>query len=120
MDNTLLIRDSTAMARSHDLARLFQQPDSPAQRRYEACRAYFLEGSTAEQLAQRFQLHVGTVRALVHDFARHPDIDAFFTTAPLGRKTAPKRQAIQERAAALRCQGATLADIRTTLQGEGV
>jgi transposase len=108
------------MARSQDLARLFQQPDSPAQRRYEVCRAYFLEGSTAEQLAQRFQLHVGTVRALVQDFARRPDIDAFFTTGQFGRKTAPKRQAIQERACALRGQGATLADIRATLQREGV
>jgi transposase len=108
------------MARSHDLARLFQQPDSPAQRRYEVCRAYFLEGSTADQLAQRFQLHVGTVRALVHDFARDPDINAFFAIERFGRKTAPKRQAIQERAGALRCQGATLADIRATLQREGV
>jgi transposase len=107
------------MARSHDLARLFQQPDAPAQRRYEVCRAYFLEGATADQLAQRFQLHVGTVRSLVHDFAHDPDIDAFFATEPLGRKTAPKRQAIQERAAALRCQGATLADIRATLHREG-
>jgi transposase len=107
------------MARSQDLARLFQQPDSPAQRRYELCRAYFLEGSTAEQLAQRFQLHVGTVRAVVHDFARDPDIDTFFATEQFGRKTAPKRQAIHERAAALRCQGATLADIHATLQREG-
>jgi transposase len=108
------------MARSQDLARLFQQPDSPAQRRYEVCRAYFLEGSTAERLAQRFRLHVGTVRALVHDFARHPDINAFFATGPLSRKTAPKRQAIQERASALRRQGATLADIRAALHREGV
>ena len=74
---------------------------------------------TAEQLAQRFQLHVGTVRASSDDFARHPDIDAFFTTGQLGRKTAPKRQAIQERACALRRQGPTLADIRATLQREG-
>jgi transposase len=108
------------MARSPDLARLFQRPDSPAQRRYEVCRAYFLEGSTADQLAQRFRLHVGTVRALVRDFAHDPDINAFFTAEPLGRKTAPKRQAIQERARALRCQGATLADIRAALQREGI
>jgi transposase len=109
------------MARSPDLARLFQQPDSTAHRRYELCRAYFLEGATADQLAQQFQLHVGTVRAVVHDFARDPNIDAFFAaTEPLGRKTAPKRQAIQGRAAALRSQGATLADIHATLQREGV
>jgi transposase len=108
------------MARSPDLARLFQQPGSTAQRRYELCRAYFFEGATADQLAQRFQLHVGTVRAIVHDFACDPDIDAFFATAPLGRKTAPKRQAIQGRADDLRSQGATLADIRATLQSEGL
>jgi transposase len=108
------------MARSHDLARLFQQPDSTVQRRYELCRASFLEGATADQLAQRFQLHVGTVRAVVHDFARDPDIDAFFAaTEQLGRKTAPKRQAIQERAGALRRQGVTLADICATLRREG-
>lgn len=107
------------MARSHDLARLFQQPDSTAQRRYELCRAYFLEGATADQLARRFQLHVGTVRAVVHRFARDPDIDAFFAAERPGRKAAPKRQAIQERAAALRSQGATLADIRAALQREG-
>jgi transposase len=118
-DDNLLIRDSTAMARSHDLARLFQQPDSPAQRHYEVCRAYFLEGSTAQQLAQRFQLHIGTVRALVHDFASHPDINAFFKAGQLGRKTAPKRQAIQETAGALRRQGATLTDIHARLQREG-
>ena len=35
------IWDSTAMARTEELARLFQQPNSPAQRRYEICRAYF-------------------------------------------------------------------------------
>jgi transposase len=107
------------MARSQELARLFQQPDSPAQRRYEVCRAYFLEDATADQLAQRFRLHVGTVRALVRDFAREPDIAAFFATEPPGRKTAPKRQAIQQRACALRDQGATLAEIRATLQREG-
>ena len=107
------------MARSQDLASLFQQPDSQAQRRYEVCRAYFFEGATAEQLAQRFQLHVGTVRALVRDFARDPDIDTCLTTTPRRRKTAPKRQAIQEQACALRRQGATLADIHATLQRQG-
>src|SRR4051812_40058133 len=36
-DHTLLIRDSSGMARSPELARLFQQPASPTQRRYEIC-----------------------------------------------------------------------------------
>ncbi|HEX2987433.1 MAG TPA: hypothetical protein VHS06_04600, partial [Chloroflexota bacterium] len=71
--------DSTAMARSQELACLFQQPNSPVQRRYEICRAYFYEGSTADQLAERFQLHVGTIRVIVRDFARDPNINSFFT-----------------------------------------
>jgi transposase len=107
------------MARSQELARLFQQPNSPAQRRYEICRAYFHEGSTADELAERFHLHVGTVRAIVRDFARDPDINSFFASARPGRKTSPKREAIQERACELRRQGATLADIRAALKLEG-
>jgi transposase len=107
------------MARSQELARLFQQPHSPAQRHYEICRAYFHEGSTADQLAERFQLHVGTVRAIVRDFAREPDVNAFFAATQPGRKTAPKRAAIHERACTLRHQGNTLADIHAVLLQEG-
>ena len=66
------------MARSQELARLFQQPHSPAQRRYEICRGYFHEGATADRLAEQFQLCVATVRAIVRDFVRDPDINADF------------------------------------------
>jgi transposase len=107
------------MARSPELARLFQRPDLPAQRRYEIGRAYFHESTPADEIAQRFDLHVGSVRAIVRDFARDPDLNAFFATAKPGRKSSPKRDAIQERACALRHQGATLADIRAALQREG-
>jgi transposase len=107
------------MARSPELARLFQQPNSPMQRRYEICRAYFHQGSTADQLAEQFHVHVGTVRALVRDFARDPDVNSFFATVRPGRKTAPKRTAIHERACALRRQGTTLADIHAILLQEG-
>ena len=107
------------MARSRELARLFQQPDSPVQRRYEICRAYFHDGATAEQLAERFGLHVGTVRVIVRDFARDPDINVFFTTDRPGPKHAPKRTAIQPRACELRRQGKTLAETRAALLQEG-
>jgi transposase len=107
------------MARSQALMRLFQQPDLPAQRHYEICRAYFHESTPADDIAKRFHLHVGSVRAIVHDFARNPDLNAFFAADKPGRKTSPKRDAIRDRACELRRQGATLADIHTTLQGEG-
>ena len=104
------------MARSPELARLFQRPDLPAQRHYETCRAYFHESTPADEIAQRFDLHVGSARAIVRDFARDPDLNAFFATARPGRKTSPKRDAIHQRACELRRQGATLADIRAALQ----
>ena len=107
------------MARSQELARLFQQPHCPAQRRYEICRAYFHDGSTADRLAERFHLHGDTVRTIVRDFARNPDINSFFAAAGPGRKTAPKRAAIHERACTLRRQGDTLDAIRATLLQEG-
>jgi transposase len=107
------------MARTQELARLFQQPHSPAQRHYEICRAYFHDGSTADQLAERFQLHVDTVRAVVRDFARDPDVNSFFATAGPGRKTSPKCAAIHERACVLRRQGNTLGVIRAALLQEG-
>jgi transposase len=107
------------MARSPGLARLFQQPNLPAQRHYEICRAYFHEAVTADEIAQRFQLHVGSVRAIVRDFACDPDVRAFFAVAAPGRKTSPKRDAIHQRACELRRQGATLADIHAALKREG-
>jgi transposase len=108
------------MARSQALMRLFQQPDLPAQRHYEICRAYFHESAPADEIAKRFHLHVGTVRAMVHDFARNPDFNVFFATARPGPKMSPKRDAISDRACELRRQGVTLTDIRATLQGEGL
>jgi transposase len=107
------------MARSQQLAHLFHQPDSPAQRHYEICRAYFSESASADDIAKWFHLHAGSVRAVVRDFARDPDINALFAVAKPGRKASPKRDAIHERACTLRRQGATLADIRADLQREG-
>lgn len=107
------------MARSQELARLFQQPASPTQRRYEICRAYFHERLAADELAQRFGLHVDTVRAIARDFAQNPDVNAFFSTAQPGRKTSPKRDAIRDRACELRRQGRTLTEIAAQLDQEG-
>src|SRR5512142_1383043 len=51
--DSLSIWDSTALARSPELARLFQLPDLPAQRHYEICRAYFHDETPAAEIAQR-------------------------------------------------------------------
>jgi hypothetical protein len=107
------------MARSQELSRLFQHPQSTAQRHYEICRAYFLEHLTAAEVAERFRLRVGSIRTLVRDFAHHPDLGQLFRAAPTADRPSPKRDAIRDRACALRRQGHTLAEVRTQLQAEG-
>jgi transposase len=107
------------MARSQELAHLFQQPNSPAHRHYEICRAYFYESAPADEIAKRFHLHSDSVRAIVRDFAREPDVNSLFTAARPGPKASPKRDSIHERACALRRQGATLAEIRANLKQDG-
>ena len=79
------------MARSSALAGLFGQPTLTAHLHYEICKAYFLDEVSAEQLAQRFDLHPDSVRAIVRDFAQDPDLQQFFTVKRPGRQTAPKR-----------------------------
>jgi transposase len=107
------------MARSEILAQVFEQPTCPVHRRFEVCRAYFLNRLTAPAIAHRFGLHVGTVQAIVRDFAANPDLDQFFRSTQPGRKTSPKREALSERALELRRQGRSVGQIRAQLGAEG-
>jgi hypothetical protein len=107
------------MARSQELAELFQQPTLVAHRRFEACRAYFLERQPAGEIAERFGLSVQSVQSIARDFAANPDMQWFFQIARAGRKTAPKREAVHSRVVELRRQQASLSDIQRTLLAEG-
>lgn len=107
------------MARSDTLTHLFQQPVNPVHRRFEVCRAYFLEALSAPAIGKKFDLHFGTVQAIVRDFAANADLNQFFITTRPGRKTSPKREAIAELAAELRRQGQTLSEIRVGLADQG-
>jgi WD40 repeat protein len=49
-------------------AESFARPAEPNQRRYEALRAYFVDGVSAEQVAQRFDYTRATVETLVRDY----------------------------------------------------
>ena len=70
------------MARSDELTSLFEHPTRATHRHFEICRDYFLEQKTAKQIADRFQLHAGTVQSIVRDFAKNPDVSRFFTPPP--------------------------------------
>jgi hypothetical protein len=103
------------MARSTKLTDLFLQPASVAHRHYEVCRAYFLEQATADVIAQRFDLHPDSVRAIVKDFAADPNLENFFLVKRSGPSAAPTRDAFREQVIDLRRQGLSIADICTRL-----
>jgi hypothetical protein len=103
------------MARSPELTNLFRLPTSAAHCHYEVCRAYFLEQATAEAIAQRFDLHPDSVRAIVRDFADDPNLDNFFVSKRPGPATAPTRDAFRQQVIDLRRAGLSIALIRTRL-----
>jgi transposase len=107
------------MARSQELSALFEHPQSTSQRHYEICRAYFLQRVTAEDIAGRFGVQVSTIRTLVSDFAKNPDLGRFFDPALGADRPSPKRQSICDSACELRRQGHTLAEIHSQLQADG-
>jgi transposase len=107
------------MARRDELAGYFAQPQSTQHRRYEVCRAYFLEHGTDREIAERFGLAVGTVRAMVRDFAADEQKRVFFTEPPKGRRPRPGAEKIRERIRQLRHKGLTIGEIVERLQQEG-
>ncbi len=88
----------------------FSEPRSASQRRYEALRAYFLEGASAEQVARRFGYSRASVERLVHDHRRGRLAPLFAEPRP-GPKRQPKKERARSLALALRRAGRSLDQI---------
>jgi hypothetical protein len=100
------------------LADCFLQPVNATHRRYEALRAYFVDGLPSAQAAARFGYTPGSFRVLVHEFRQDPE-RAFFLTPAKGPQTAPKKDRLRDRVVALRKQNLSIYDISRTLRDEG-
>jgi hypothetical protein len=100
--------------------RFFLGPETPAQRQYEALRAYFVEGLPSAQVAQRFGYTPGAFRVLCHQF-RHDDATraAFFPPRPPGPRAAPQRDRVRELVVALRKKNLSVYDIQRELASAG-
>jgi len=84
-------------------AEFFAEPGTADQRRYEALRAYLLEGATAAEAASRFGYTAASVRSMARDFrAGRRD---FFTGTKPGPKSAPAKDAARARIIELRRAG---------------
>jgi len=60
-----------------DIKQVFLEPANPTHRRYEALRAYFVEGVPSAEAAKRFGYTTGSFRVMCHDFRQDPH-RAFF------------------------------------------
>jgi len=79
----------------------FAQPAQSNQRRYEAVRAYLLEGAPLAQAAARFGYTPSALASLVRDF-RAGKLELFTEPRKPGRKSAPKKDAARGRIIQLR------------------
>ncbi len=104
-------------------AKRFLEPTNPAQKRYEALRAYYVDGLSSVEVAGRFGYSHGTVRNMCSEFANSDDPD-FFLPKPRKRKVARKEDDAsmrKERILELRkSDGLSIYDIIDVLKKEGV
>lgn len=91
----------------------FAEPGSPTHRRYEALRAYLLDGLSAADAAARFGYQVHALLSAVRDF-RAGKRDFFLVPKP-GRKSAPAKEAARQRVLELRRAGHSAAEIALAL-----
>ena len=96
----------------------FTGPTLPAQRRYEALRAYFVDGASAGQVAERFGYTKASVQTLISQH-RDGDLAGLFASSRPGPKRQPKKDAARELALALRRQRHGLDEIVAELERAG-
>jgi len=98
-------------------AEYFAEPSAPAQRRYEAMRAYFVEEAPAAEVADRFGYSVSTVHQLAAEL--RAGRTEFFRSSKPGPKGPRKSATIRDRVLALRAGNRSVTEIAAALQAEG-
>ncbi|MCA1678161.1 MAG: hypothetical protein LC790_04225 [Actinobacteria bacterium] len=98
-------------------AEYFAEPAQPAQRRYEALRAYFVEERSAADVAERF----GYSPAVVHQMASdlRAGRAAFFRDSRPGPKGPRKAGRVRDEVLALRAQDRSIEEIAAALSAAG-
>jgi transposase len=100
-------------------AEYFTEPAGPAQRRYEALRAYFLDQMPAAEVADRF----GYSTASVHQMAtllRKGRLNLFAEARPGPKGPRKATGALRARALELRAAGHSVTEIAAALTAEGM
>ena len=109
----------TSKAEKLTFARHFLTPANTAHRRYEALRAYFVDGLSSKQAAGRFGYSPGSFRGLVHQFRLNPRQSFFAPRRAAGNEPGrpdPRRQKV----VALRKQNLSVYDISRALERDNI
>ncbi len=96
----------------------FTAPATGPHRRYEALRAYLLDGQPAAEVAARFGYTTAGLHSAVQDF-RAGSRDFFIDARP-GPKTAPGKDAARARILELRADGHSIDEIAAVLAREQI
>lgn len=96
----------------------FVNPTTPAQRRYEALRAYLHDDQPAEQVAEKFDYTPATVRQLASEL--RAGRLALFADARPGPKGPRKQPKIRQRVLQLRARDLSITAIADILTDEGM
>jgi transposase len=99
-------------------AESFTAPTAVNHRRYEALRAYYVEGLTLQQVADRFGYTRWAMVNLVRQH-RNDELSLFAPPAKPGPKSAPRKDRVRERVIELRRQGRSVYEISRALAVEG-
>src|SRR3984893_17945094 len=94
--------------------RFFLEPASPAQRQYEALRAYFVDQVSTAQVAARFGYTPGSFRVLAHHFRRSQP--QFFRDLKPGPRSQPTKNSVRELIPSMRKHNLSIYDIERPLK----
>jgi hypothetical protein len=98
--------------------RFFLEPRQPRQRKYEALRAYFVEGRSSQDVARDFGYSPGSFRVLCHEFRSDPQ-PVFFVSPRRGPQEQPKKSAARDRVVELRKRNYSIYEISRAVKEEG-
>jgi transposase len=101
-------------------AQVFLAPEKPLQRQYEALRAYFVEGLSSLEAAERFGYTTGAFRVLCTRFRKDPQKgERFFKDPQRGPRSAPVRDRLREQVVGMRKKNLSVYDIQAQLREVG-
>lgn len=107
-----------SISEPNDLTKVFLEPTNSTHRQYEALRAYYVEGLSSAEAAQRFGYTPGSFRVLCHEFRRNSQRE-FFRPPAKGPQASPKVDKVREAVVALRKQNLSIYDISRALEEAG-